>query len=226
MESEKNNRIEITRDGSHTVWSARFGVSYHSVHGARTESNHVFIKHGLDYVFQQRQGPVRVFEMGFGTGFNAYLSYLHASRMQRMVSYTGIEKYPLEPTEISALNYPDADTETDRVAFRQLHDLEWNRLCLLNEWFEFRKVRSDLLELRVSGCFDLVYYDAFAPVTQPDLWACEAFEKVYELLDTGGILVTYCAQGQMKRNMAAVGFRVETLPGPPGKREMTRAHKI
>lgn len=206
------NEQLVTGDGSMTLKSARFGVTYHSVHGARTESEHVFIAHGLDAI--PGDGPVRVFEVGFGTGLNAGLAWAWAKRTGRRVEYRGVEAFPVEV----AIEVPGLAPE------------EAARLKAGTEWevpeFAFSVAVGKVEDVKWSErTVDAVFYDAFAPSAQPELWRQEVFERLAEGVVDGGRLVTYCAQGEARRAMRAAGWRVEKAPGPPGKREMTVAFR-
>lgn len=214
----------VTRDGSHTIALREKGAMYHSIHGAIRESVHVFIESGLAPVAASLEKPaLSIFEMGFGTGLNAFLTAIFALEKKVAVSYTTVESTPLSPEEISALNYATALGHTE--LFRQLHACPWNEAVKVHEGFTLQKIHTTLSDFSPSQTFDLLYYDAFAPSAQPELWTKEVFEKMLFLLSPGGVLVTYCAKGVVKRAMRAAGFRVKKLPGPPGKREMVWAEK-
>lgn len=214
----------VTRDGSHTIAIREKAVMYHSIHGAIRESVHVFIQSGLAPVAARLEKPaLAVFEMGFGTGLNAFLTAIFALEKKIAVSYTTVEPDPLSAEETSALNY--ATTLGHAELFRQLHTSPWNETIKLHDGFTLHKVQTTLSDFSPSQTYDLIYYDAFAPSAQPELWTKEAFEKMFSLLSPGGVLVTYCAKGVVKRAMKAAGFRVKKLPGPPGKREMVWAEK-
>ncbi len=224
-----------TSDGSYTLISSTFGEPYHSRHGAITESEHVFINAGLLAVAENKK-KISVFEMGFGTGLNALLTWMKAEELELKCNYHAVEPYPLQREEWASLNYGQL---LDQEKFERLHACKWNQEVKLSEHFSFKKISEDIeeyLHLSASPClegrrrnqdrFDLLYYDAFAPNAQPELWTESIFSQMFSLLNTGGILVTYCAKGQVKRNMKAAGFIVESLPGPPRKREMIRATKV
>lgn len=217
-------QIIATEDGSQTLFIPALNEQYHSIHGALQESNFVFIKNGLS-LFQQHS-CVRIFEVGFGTGLNALVTMNYIHNLTLKVIYHSIEKYPLSKEEYSILNYSDIVAKgkfTD--AFLNMHSCTWNESCAINNQFILKKINSDLNHYCSDQEFDLVYFDAFAPDIQPDLWTVEVFEKMYKILSEKGILVTYSAKGQVRRNMQQAGFKVERLPGPPGKREMLRACK-
>lgn len=221
------SRLEIiaTGDGSHSVLNVDLQETYHSRHGALQESRYVFIEKGLLFVAAMRPGiPIRIFEMGFGTGLNAGLSMMECMEGQMTIRYESWEKEPLPESIVAQLNY--ADIVGADEPFKAVHRAAWDREAEIAPGFSFMKRRGDLLTDAVSGEFDLIYYDAFAPSKQPELWTLDALRRVTERLSPGGVLVTYCAKGQVKRDLAALGLTVETLPGPPGKKEMTRATRV
>jgi tRNA U34 5-methylaminomethyl-2-thiouridine-forming methyltransferase MnmC len=216
--------IVVTKDGSHTIAIPEKGVTYHSVHGAVQESVHVFIEAGLKYVLSQREGqPLAVFEMGFGTGLNAFLTAIYAQEHKAHISYTAVETAPLVVEEVNALNY--ADTLGHPSLFHQLHASAWDKEVVLTDYFTLEKVQTDLATFSTPKQFDVLYYDAFAPSAQPELWTTEMFAKLFALLRQDGMLVTYCSKGDVRRAMQAAGFLVKKLPGPPGKREMLQAKR-
>lgn len=218
--SENLLQIVLTRDGSHTVFSEKYKSTYHSMHGALSESKHVFIEAGLKYT-QGRFDCLNILEIGFGTGLNALLTYITAVKP---VHYTSIEKDPLPPHIYSNLNYPEFVQCPDEL-FTQLHQAEWNKKITLNHHFSIHKYRSDLLISELTGSFNLIYFDAFAPTSQIEIWNEKILRRIYNLTEKGGVLVSFCAKGDFKRLLKKIGFTVETLPGAPGKREMTRALK-
>ncbi|MGB3547685.1 MAG: tRNA (5-methylaminomethyl-2-thiouridine)(34)-methyltransferase MnmD [Saprospiraceae bacterium] len=215
-----------TQDGSHTLISDRYGIPYHSRYGAVQESRHVFIKMGL-YDLLLRQPPeVRILELGFGTGLNAFLTLLEADRRPELpVFFTSLEDHPVSEETARQLNYCKQLAVTDRQTdFLDLHRAPWDEQTATSPNFTLHKIAGSYLELDLpADRFDLVYYDAFAPVTQPELWTPPALARAYRALAPGGALVTYCAKGQVKRNLKSIGFKVEGVEGPPGKREMIRA---
>lgn len=214
--------LRTTADGSHTLYVKGLDEHYHSIHGALTESRHVFINAGLK---QASGDPIRIFEMGFGTGLNAILTLLEIRGTGRKVHYTGLEKYPLGEEIISSLNYPSLLPEDARELFVRLHRADWNKETAIGEEFILEKVRGDLCNLEDRDRFDLVYFDAFAPDRQPELWTQEIFSRVFRSMSSGSVLTTYSSKGLVRRNLAEAGFLVEKLAGPPGKRDMTRAWK-
>lgn len=214
----------LTRDGSHTIAIPENGVTYHSVHGAIQESRHVFIDAGWKRVSGRLAAQeLAVFEMGFGTGLNAFLTAIEAVANRQPVTYTAVELYPLPWEEAGLLNYTESLGHAG--LFRQLHECPWNEEVRINDFFTLQKLPTDLSFFSTSQRFDLVYYDAFAPSAQPELWTKEAFEKLFVLLYKNAALVTYCSKSNVRRALIAAGFSVEKLPGPAGKREMLRAWK-
>ena len=216
-----------TQDGSHTLLSEKFGVSYHSKYGAIQESRHVFIEAGL-HLKLPVQKHIRILEMGFGTGLNALLSAAAIADRDNSISYHTVDAYPISPEEAETLNYPDllapyfAEAKT---FFRQMHTLPWGEEQQLGSNFSLLKLQQKLEEVDLDGPYDLIYFDAFAPSAQPELWSAEVLEKVVASMAPKAVFVTYCAKGVVKRTLRDLGLTVEGIPGPPGKREMTRAIK-
>lgn len=221
----------ITGDGSHSVEVPYMNVTYHSSHGAIQESLHVFIQAGLKPLLH-RQETIHIFEMGLGTGLNALLTGIEATKHQQKINYRAVEAFPLEKEIAVQLNYCEQLQQPEWVPlFEQLHTVPWNQPAILNPWFTIQKIHSTLFDLPMAiGAIDqpvnLIYYDAFAPNAQSELWTVEVFTKLFDMLAAGGILVTYCSKGDVRRAMQAAGFTVEKIPGPPGKREMVRAAKL
>jgi tRNA U34 5-methylaminomethyl-2-thiouridine-forming methyltransferase MnmC len=215
--------IQISNDGSHTVVSEKYNVTYHSMHGAITESKVVFIDSGLKYLLQKDKSSINVFEMGFGTGLNAFMTALWAEKYQIDVSYTSVEAYPILADQYHQLNYGDILGNSD--LFLNIHHSIWQHKTSISPFFNLLKLETTLQDYAPETLFDIIFYDAFGPGAQPELWDADITEKLYQMLSPGGLLVTYCAQGQFRRNLKNAGFIVEKIPGPPGKREMTRALK-
>lgn len=216
--------VITTRDGSSTVSVPEMQVTYHSIHGAIQESRHVFIEAGLHYAWEQFPGvPLRVFEMGFGSGLNALLTAMEAEQQQHNIHYVGVEAYPLGAEEVNVLNY-GAALQQDAL-FQQLHQAAWNEPATLTNFFTLEKLETSLSNFSTSHPLHVIYYDAFAPSAQPELWTRDVFEKLYSMLTPGGMLTTYCSKGDVRRAMQAAGFTVTKLQGPRGKREMLRAEK-
>lgn len=217
--------LQVTRDGSHTLQLTNSEVTYHSRYGALQESEHVYIGAGLQ-PFMGKQEPVRIFEMGFGTGLNAFLAYLEAREAKVKIEYEAVEAFPLVKEEYKHLNYAQVMGKRElSEAFQMLHQTPWNRTIRIGSWFSLVKHQTNLLEFASTKKFHVVFYDAFAPTAQPELWTTEVFANMYDLLLPNGILTTYCSKGEVRRNLEAVGFSIEKLPGAYGKREMLRAHK-
>jgi tRNA U34 5-methylaminomethyl-2-thiouridine-forming methyltransferase MnmC len=213
--------LRTTADGSQTIFVPRWDEHYHSIHGAIQESKHVFIKYGLGPFLSERE--VRVLEIGFGTGLNTLLTAEFAEKGRR-IYYEALEAYPIEDSLWQSLKYPEIINSAINLPI--LHKSKWEIPAEVLPHFFLRK-RSGFLESTTfeEKFFDLIYFDAFAPGAQPELWTSIIFEKMYQALKPGGHLVTYCAKGSVKRAMKDVGFQVVVLPGPPRKREMTKAVK-
>jgi len=215
-------RIIKTADGSDTVAIPEMNVSYHSKHGAIQESMHVFIEAGFQYIINQSTNkPINIFEMGFGTGLNAFLTAIEATEKGIKVYYEAVEQFLLSKEEVDELNYTDVLNHKD--LFRQMHECKWNEEIVLNEYFTLKKINENLIHYSTNQPFNIIYYDAFAPTAQPELWTEEVFKKLHSMLLPDGVLVTYCSKGSVRRAMQAAGFAIEKIPGPPGKREMVRA---
>lgn len=216
-----------TFDGSHTLFIKELDEYYHSVHGALQESMHVFINAGLIEA-EKHFDTIHLLEIGFGTGLNCLLTYFNH---HKPVKYAGVEAFPVEESILGKLNYTEWLNYRDaQKVFQLLHAKNWNEPALLNSDFELIKLQQkiediQLTDFKIYKAPNLIYFDAFAPSAQPELWTETIFKNLYNLLDDNGILVTYCAKGEVKRNMKAAGFTVEALPGPKGKRELTKAIK-
>ena len=221
-------KIITTEDGSHSLFLPELNESYHSFHGAYRESVHVFMLYGLETWFTRNQGiqPIRIFEVGFGTGLNAWLTLVWAEQNKIPVLYHSIEPFPLEEAIYSQLNYTKIDETIMHYEpfFQILHKEPWNEGGVVTEYFNMKK---DIVTLEEAQLYpsDIVFYDAFAPSKQPELWTKEILSKVVDFMNPEGLFMTYSAKGQLKRDLQELGLTVETLPGPPGKKEMTRAIK-
>ncbi|MES2837058.1 MAG: tRNA (5-methylaminomethyl-2-thiouridine)(34)-methyltransferase MnmD [Bacteroidota bacterium] len=216
-------KIITTSDGSSSLYNEVLDETYHSSHGAIQEALHVFIANGLHY-FDNSLNEISILEVGFGTGLNTLLTLLHSNG--KLVDYTALETFPLSNEITTQLNYTSLLQQNEvKPLFEKLHNCNWNEKVEITQQFYLSKLKKEVQTIEFKNQFDLVYYDAFGPRAQPDMWTKEIFEKLYSALKPNGILVTYCAKGEVKRMLKAVGFIVETLPGPPGKREMTRAIK-
>lgn len=219
--------IRTTGDGSPTLFLPFFDATYHSVHGAVKESEHVFLHHGLHFWLSQHTHTknLRIFEMGLGTGLNAVLTCRDTAKEQVSVHYQAWELYPLPRSIWCALTFPTPKDEQFRDWFTSLHEATWNVPIELSSWFTITKRNADLISQVPSGPIDVIYYDAFGPETQPGLWTTEILASVCQEMATGGVFVTYCAKGEVRRSLCSLGLEVHRLPGPPGKREMLRAIK-
>ncbi|WP_298733031.1 tRNA (5-methylaminomethyl-2-thiouridine)(34)-methyltransferase MnmD [uncultured Chitinophaga sp.] len=218
--------ISITADGSHTLAIPGLQVTYHSTHGAIQESMHVFIRTGLQSL-PGTQPVLRVFEMGFGTGLNAMLTLQEAAAQRQEVYYETVELYPLSTAEVQLLNYNVLlNSAGEYCPLEALHAAPWGVDARVTPLFTLHKKQQSLFEYLESPAqqpFHLIYFDAFDPAAQPELWSQPVFEQLYARLYEGGALVTYCSKGVVRRAMQTAGFMVEKLPGPPGKREIVRA---
>ena len=219
-----------TEDGSHTIYLPELDEHYHSTHGAIQEANHVFIQTGIvDYLENnsaERDQPIRIFEMGFGTGLNAFLTFLYAEENKIPLQMWSIEAHPVDLKTVAGLNYVDRlEKETYQSHFEKIHASEWGKEIEITPQFTFTKIQGDICNATLPNQIDIVFFDAFSPQVQPEVWELPVFEQLFKAVKPGGVLVTYCAQGQMRRNLRAAGFETERKPGPPGKREMTKATK-
>ena len=232
-------KIVITADGSTTIHLPEWNEHYHSKHGAIQEAYHVFIKNGLSYFCHpellpaDRQGvsgshsKTNILEVGFGTGLNTFITLLEAEKNNMDIDYTGVEAYPVSIEEIEQLNYPSQLNEEEKTAlFNKLHNLSWEEKHVVTAHFHLTKQKRFFSEIADQNKYDIIYFDAFGARVQPELWTEDIFEKMHQALKINGILVTYAAKGSVRRAMLSVGFKVEKLPGPPGKREMLRATRL
>lgn len=217
-------QLQITDDGSHTLYVPKLNEHYHSTFGAIQESRHVFLSAGFDYICSKKQ-TINLLEVGFGTGLNAFLTLLQKG--DKLVNYTAIEAFPLGDGINNQLNYPEQlNVPESGVIFHSLHDASWEKAVKIVPGFMLKKIHIKLQDFMPNHDeYDLVYFDAFAPDIQPELWTVEVFRKLFLAMAVGGVLVTYSAKGIVKQNLKAAGFNIERLPGPPGKRHMLRAEK-
>ena len=216
-------KIEQTTDGSYTLYVPELDEHYHSVKGALTESQHIFIDMGLKH--SSVTAP-HILEIGLGTGLNCVLTLLEAKESQRHVHYTGIERYPLNEEIIRKLNYPSIIGKECEEDYFAIHQAPWEEDVCLSPWFTLHKMKGDFTHYSFEQKYDIIYFDAFAPEKQPEMWEQSLFDNLYQVLNEGGILTTYCAKGVVRRMLQTAGFKVERLPGPPGgKREILRAIK-
>lgn len=217
--------IEISGDGSHTLYVPELDEHYHSTKGAIREAMHVFIEAGLK---KCPKNEIHLLEIGFGTALNAFLTLIDTEKSGKKVNYTAIEKFPLDIDEVSKLNYTDMIAPDREETFRQLHTLPWDEWMDVSPGFRLNKMLRDVTQLdefQPHTQFDVIYFDAFGPAKQPEMWTQEIFQRIYTLSNDGAILTTYCAKGAVRRMLVSIGYHVERLPGPPGKREMLRAIK-
>ncbi len=221
-----SHKLLITEDDSHTVYSEQYGAHYHSVYGALEESIHVFISAGLYHAYRRGKTTISIFEMGMGTGLNALLTAIEAEQLDLKVDYCTIESDPIPSEKVEELNYPNL---LDHVSCQdiqyQIHRCSWNESIAINEHFVFRKILGKLEETVLTQKVDLIYYDAFAPSCQANLWTEDIHSKLYDSLADDGVLVTYCTQGAFRRTLENLGYKIERLNGPGRKREMLRATK-
>jgi tRNA U34 5-methylaminomethyl-2-thiouridine-forming methyltransferase MnmC len=219
-------QLVITGDGSHTLFIPELNEHYHSTFGALTESLHVFVRSGLDCFAGSSE--ISIFEAGFGTGLNALLTALYAVRMGMKVWYFAIEKYPVNPLMVAQLNYPHLlkDAENDaKELFSAIHNSDWETMTEIHPFFHLKKMKGDMCFFIPDANYDLVYFDAFAPDKQPEMWTGEVLHRLAQAMRPGGIFTTYCVKGSVKRILKECGLTVEKLPGPPGKREILRARR-
>ena len=215
--------IITTSDGSTTIHLPEWNENYHSKHGAIQEAKHVFIENGLS-LFKDKS--IAILEIGFGTGLNAFITFLESKKRYIDVDYVGVEAYPISEAEILSMNYvKELHVNDQNEVFKEMHSIVWEEKAKISETFTLTKRQQFFNEIDDIARFDLIYFDAFGYRVQPELWSTEIFQKMFNALKNKGVLVTYAARGVVKRSMIEVGFTVEKLPGPPGKREMFRATK-
>ena len=236
-------KIITTADGSNTIQIEEWNEQYHSIHGAIQEANHVYIKHGLLFCIDQKKPSIEnsrtlenttptspdlsILEIGFGTGLNAFLTLLQAEKHQLKVRYVGVEAFPISSNEIEALNYTEQlQVSGENMLFKEMHEISWENDRRLTPYFTLQKQQKLFKDITDQSQFDLIYFDAFGARVQPELWTESIFKIMFDALKVNGVLVTYAAKGSVRRAMQSVGFDVEKLPGPPGKREMLRARKV
>jgi tRNA U34 5-methylaminomethyl-2-thiouridine-forming methyltransferase MnmC len=220
-------KLFVTDDGSHSIFSEQFGVAYHSTHGAIQETQHIFIEAALRYFIQHRKfDSIKILDIGFGSGLNVFMTLLESINQGLNIDITTVEAYPLSILLAEQLNYPQQlKVEAFDTHFKQLHRLSWEDSHQLNNIFSFQKRLLNFKEIDYTNTFDIIYYDAFSPDSQPELWQSEMLERMFKALKNGGVMTTYCAKGAFKRALKSVGFQIESIPGPLGKREITRAIK-
>ncbi|MEJ4087614.1 tRNA (5-methylaminomethyl-2-thiouridine)(34)-methyltransferase MnmD [Galbibacter orientalis] len=216
-----------TSDGSSTIYIKDLDEHYHSKHGAIQEAYHVFLKSGFfPFLKNNKIEELSILEIGFGTGLNAFITFIEAENLELKVKYDGVEAYPVSMEEVKLLNYVEELKVLDKQSiFLQMHESEWETYQFISENFQLKKRKQFFDEIENINTFNLIYFDAFGARVQPELWEVSIFQKMYNALKANGVLVTYAAKGSVRRAMQEVGFEVERLPGPPGKREMLRAVK-
>ncbi|MUP44221.1 SAM-dependent methyltransferase [Gramella sp. BOM4] len=220
-------KIIKTGDGSVTIHLPEWNEQYHSKHGAIQEARHVFLKMGLHKLAEDTGlSEISILEIGFGTGLNAFLTFLEAEKLKLQVNYRGVEAFPVQLEEVKKLNYAEVIPALEKEPiFLKMHEEDWEKPNKISSDFTLTKQQKDFKEITDDAQYDLIYFDAFGARVQPELWTEEIFSIMYKALRNNGILVTYAAKGSVRRAMLANGFQVEKLPGPPGKREMLRAVK-
>lgn len=217
-------KIITTSDGSKSLYLPEWDETYHSRHGAVQEAYHVFIRNGLD-LFEDG-ADLSVLEMGFGTGLNCFITWIESQRRNLNARYHSLEAFPVAMEIVKKLDYPSAlDRDDLKGLFEQLHLCKWNEEIQISNGFKLVKEKARFTDFNLKEAFDLIYFDAFGPRVQPELWTQAIFQSMYDSLRTDGTLVTYSAKGSVRRALHEVGFKVERLPGPPGKREMLRGTK-
>ena len=216
--------IIVTKDGSTTIYFPDINETYHSKFGAILESNHVFIDMGLKLFSDKAE--VSILELGFGTGLNALLTIIESAKNKQNILYTGVDAYPVALTEILQLNFvSELNDQVDQKLFDKMHNSNWGEQIKLTDHFYLTKKEQFFQQIDDQNAFDLIYFDAFGYRIEPELWSKTIFEKMYRALKPNGILVTYACRSSIKLDMISIGFKVEKLPGAPGKREMLRASK-
>jgi tRNA U34 5-methylaminomethyl-2-thiouridine-forming methyltransferase MnmC len=213
-----------TADGSHTLYLPEIDEHYHSTFGAIQESQHIFIDAGLKNC---KNKTLTIFEVGFGTGLNALLTQIESERDNLQIHYITIEKYPLNKTIWQSLNYPLLQYQECASVFSKIHEAQFNATTSVSNHFQLQKIKGDFTQFEFTSLpgIDLIYFDAFSPDKQPEMWTKEIFSALFNCCNPGAIMATYCAKGIVRRSMQEAGFKTERLPGPPGKREMLRAIK-
>lgn len=214
-------KVVKTKDNSYTLYSEEYGEHYHSLNGAETESEHIFVNLGLKTVDKKK---ISILEIGYGTGLNAILSYNECVKSQQEVYYHGIDRHPIDKSTFNNLQYSEKyniDSESEEFFFAN-----WNNSVKISDNFELFKEEIDFNFFEPKVKYDIIYFDAFSPDTHPDMWSYENLEKIIKALDTNGVFVTYCSQGVLKRNLRDLGMFVKRFAGPPGKRHVVRATKM
>ncbi|MEO9483012.1 MAG: tRNA (5-methylaminomethyl-2-thiouridine)(34)-methyltransferase MnmD [Ekhidna sp.] len=218
-------KIITTEDGSHSLFDENLNETYHSTRGAKGESLHVFVKEGLEHWVTKNAAKeaIKILEVGLGTGLNAFLTAQFATAKKKKIHFTSLEPFPIAREIYQHLNFYQSEEEKDLLM--KIHASDWEEVIHLSQDFSLYKTQSTLEKYESDELFDIIYFDAFAPSKQPEVWSLDNLKRCHDLLEKGGVLTTYCAQGQFKRNLTEVGFDVETLQGAMGKKEMVRGVK-
>ncbi len=221
-----NVEIVKSSDGSNTLFSNIIGEHYHSTFGAKQESEHIFINSGLIFLANNIK-CIKIFEVGFGTGLNAILTYIASKNLNLKIEYHSIESYPLDINIIKKLDYNKLFDEMQIETFYKIHNVEWDKLIEIDNNFSIKKIKNKIEEYDFNEVkFDLIYFDAFSREKQPELWSYDIINKISKNTNLNGVFVTYSCNGDLKRNLKSLGFKIEKIPGPIGKREILRAIKI
>jgi tRNA U34 5-methylaminomethyl-2-thiouridine-forming methyltransferase MnmC len=215
-----NRTLKISNDGSHTIYDAIIDEHFHSVHGAITESQHVFVKNGFGFL---DKSELKILEIGFGTGLNVFLTLMESMKTGTKVDYDSIDLYPLDAELLDKLNYAQILAPEMSTVYKSICSCAWNERNTIIEGFILTKILGNALLIDFDKTYDLIYFDAFSPEKQPEMWTKEFFGRIFNALNPGAVLVTYSAKGVVKRTLKDIGFDVELLSGPPGKRQMIRA---
>jgi len=224
--TKRKLNIIITEDGSHSLYVPELKETYHSFHGAVQESRYVFIQHGIDFFTTQGATSVKVLELGLGTGLNALLVAEWAQNKGVNVEMVSLEAFPVEAKLALELNYAKhLQDEEATLWYENIHNSAWNIPFKVNEFLTVKKIDQKIEDTELENDFDVVFFDAFAPNKQSELWELPILKKTFDAQASAGVFVTYCAKGQLKRDLREIGYEVETLPGPPGKKEMVRGLK-
>jgi len=211
-------KVVLTADGSRTIHIEEWNENYHSHHGALQEAKHVFIDKVRERIGERTE--ISILEIGFGTGLNAFLTLQLAEELNVKIMYVGLEAFPVSVEELEALNYA-AIWEVGRPKYEMLHEVSWEKEMAITENFHLTKNQIPFEDWQSeSDTFDFIFFDAFGPRVQPHLWTIPIFEKMFSATKKDGFFLTYCAKGQVRRDLESVGFEMKCLPGPPGKREM------
>jgi tRNA U34 5-methylaminomethyl-2-thiouridine-forming methyltransferase MnmC len=220
-------KIIITNDNSKTIFLPHLNETYHSIHGAIQEAKHVFTNKLIDSFQVNKQNEINILEIGLGTGLNVLLTYIETEPFNKVINYSAIEAFPLNPNLAFKMDYCSMLGNKYKYIFEKIHNEKWEEKFQISNNFSLKKLNIKIENYEpLKNKFDVIYYDAFGPKAQPEMWSINIFQKMYDILKLNGFLITYCAKGEVKRNLKTLGFKVETLQGPPGKREMTKAVKL